>query len=171
MARHDVLPVTPWAARPERSQTLYNLARVRCGAQGLAGAPNKVEPLLFSVEAVQEQLCRPIGNGPVLERVIIPDRASHVPNPERGGSPPAPSPSSDCRRRSHPETAEFSCAECGQGLPEECRLDHPERPTPRGSGRPEAQAAREAVVSLEAAACKLRSDGKPLPAKRRRVCP
>ena|ERR1035437_9244131 len=81
MARHDVLPVTPWAARPERSQTLYHLARVRCGAQGLAGAPNKVEPLLFSVEAVQEQLCRPIGNGPVLERVIIPVRASHVPNP------------------------------------------------------------------------------------------
>lgn len=85
MARHDVLPVTPWATRPERSQTLYYLARVRCCAQGLAGAPNKVEPLLFSVEAVQSssaaQLVTFSRNGPVLERVIIPVRASHVPNP------------------------------------------------------------------------------------------
>src|SRR5450759_4794200 len=85
MARHDVLPVTPWATRLERNQTLYYLARVRCCAQGLAGAPNKVEPLLFSVEAVQgssaAQLVTFSRNGSVLEIVIITVAANNLPNP------------------------------------------------------------------------------------------
>ena len=56
------------------------LLRTRSG-----GCPEQVEPLLFSVEAVQSssaaQLVTFSRNGPVLERVIIPVRASHVPNP------------------------------------------------------------------------------------------
>src|SRR5450759_336537 len=66
MARHDVLPVTPWATRPERSQTLYYLARVRCCAQGLAGASNKVEPLLFSVEGTSNNCNRSSGTSNLL---------------------------------------------------------------------------------------------------------
>src|ERR1035437_9520313 len=84
MARHDVLPVTPWATRPERSQTLYYLARTLLRTRS-GGCTQQVEPLLFSVEAVQSssaaQLVTFSRNGPVLERVIIPVRASHVPNP------------------------------------------------------------------------------------------